>query len=125
MNLQSKLYVYATSSPILLMVRLRPGARALREIRKYQGSTDLLLPAAPFIRVKLITEKCSKEVTRWQAEALIALQEATEAFLVNLFEVFQLCAIHAKRVTIMRKDWELARRLGGRGHYGSQPWWES
>lgn len=51
MNLQSKLYVYATSSPILLMVRLRPGARALREIRKYQGSTDLLLPAAPFIRV--------------------------------------------------------------------------
>ncbi|KAI3950407.1 hypothetical protein MKW92_038900 [Papaver armeniacum] len=105
------------------MARHRPGRKALREMRKYQGSTDLLLPAAPFIRVvKEITEKCSKEVTRWQAEALIALQEATEAFLVNLFEVSQLCAIHAKRVTIMRKDWELARRLGGRGHYGSQPW---
>ncbi|KAI3907068.1 hypothetical protein MKX01_027969 [Papaver californicum] len=103
--------------------RHKPGTLALKEIRKYQKSTDLLLPAAPFIRiVKEITNNFSKEVSRWQAEALQVLQEASEAFLVNLFEDTQLCAIHAKRVTIMQKDWQLARRLGGRGHHGSQPW---
>uniref|UniRef100_A0A0V0HBQ2 Putative ovule protein n=1 Tax=Solanum chacoense TaxID=4108 RepID=A0A0V0HBQ2_SOLCH len=58
------------------------------------------------------------EVTRWQAEALIAIQEAAEDFLVCLFEDAMLCAIHAKRVTLMKKDFDLARRLGGEG----QPW---
>ncbi|RZC91352.1 hypothetical protein C5167_027414 [Papaver somniferum] len=103
--------------------RHKPGTKALQEIRKLQKSIDLLLPRAPFVRiVKEITDNFSKEVNRWQAEALTALQEATEAFLVGTFEDAQLCAIHAKRVTIMQKDWQLARRLGGRGHYGSQPW---
>ncbi|KAI3966225.1 hypothetical protein MKX01_036575 [Papaver californicum] len=103
--------------------RHKPGTKALREIRKFQKSTDLLLPAAPFIRiVKEITNNFSKEVSRWQAEALQALQEAAEAFLVNLFEDAQLCVIHARRVTLMQKDWQLARRLGGRGRYGSEPW---
>ncbi|KAI3965570.1 hypothetical protein MKX01_010527 [Papaver californicum] len=69
-----------------------------------------------------ITNNISKEVSRWQAEALQALQEAAEAFLVNLFEDAQLCVIHARRVTLMQKDWQLARRLGGRGRYGSEPW---
>lgn len=48
---------------------------------------------------------------RWQSHALLALQEATEAYLVNLFHDANLCAIHAKRVTIQQKDIQLARRL--------------
>lgn len=53
------------------------------------------------------------EVLRWQSQAIQALQEATEAFLVHLFEDTNLCAIHAKRVTIMQKDIQLARRIRG------------
>ncbi|KAJ0703970.1 putative transcription factor Hap3/NF-YB family [Helianthus annuus] len=60
----------------------------------------------------------SPEITRWQAEALQALQEAAEDYIIQLFEDSMLCAIHAKRVTLMKKDWELARRLGKKG----QPW---
>ncbi|KAJ8646472.1 hypothetical protein MRB53_008220 [Persea americana] len=94
--------------------RYRPGTVALREIRKYQKSFTLLIPAAPFIRcVREISNMYSREVTRWTAEALIAIQEAAEAHLVSLFEDSMLCAIHAKRVTLMRKDFELARRIGG------------
>ncbi|KAK3037296.1 hypothetical protein RJ639_032058, partial [Escallonia herrerae] len=96
--------------------RHRPGTVALREIRRLQRSTDLLIPAAPFIRtVKEISGNLSRTVNRWQAEALVALQEAAEDYLVHLFEDAMLCAIHAKRVTLMQKDWELARRLGGKG----------
>jgi histone H3-like centromeric protein A len=50
---------------------------------------------------------------RWQSQAIQALQEASEAFLVHLFEDTNLCAIHGKRVTIMQKDIQLARRLRG------------
>ena len=50
---------------------------------------------------------------RWQSQAIMALQEAAEAFLVALFEDTNLCAIHAKRVTIMQKDIQLARRIRG------------
>ncbi|KAL6498829.1 centromeric histone H3 [Orobanche gracilis] len=99
--------------------RNKPGTVALREIRKYQKSWALLIPAAPFIRtVKEISFQCSPNVSRWQAEALVALQEAAEDFIVRLFEEAMLCAIHAKRVTLMKKDFELARRIGGKG----QPW---
>ncbi|XXG41162.1 hypothetical protein AAC387_Pa01g1688 [Persea americana] len=88
---------------------------ALRHIKKYQRSCELLFPHAPFIRcVREITNFYSKEVGRWTAEALMALQEAAEDNLVHLFEDGNLCAIHAKRVTLMRKDFELARRIGGR-----------
>ncbi|KAI3970998.1 hypothetical protein MKX01_024645 [Papaver californicum] len=75
-------------------------------------------PPSSSSTVKEITNNFSEEVDRWQAEALTALQEAAEAYLIHQFEDTQLCAIHAKRVTIMQKDWQLARRLGGRG----QPW---
>ncbi|CAN1169119.1 Histone H3-like centromeric protein CENH3 [Linum perenne] len=96
--------------------RFRPGTRALREIRHYQKTTGFLIAVAPFIRlVRMITQEFSNEVNRWQAEALVALQEAAEDFLVHLFEDGMLCAIHAKRVTLMKKDMELARRLGGKG----------
>lgn len=60
------------------------------------------------------------EPFRWQSQAILALQEATEAFLVHLFEDTNLCAIHAKRVTIMQKDLQLARRI--RGVWGGAGW---
>ncbi|KAF2798562.1 histone-fold-containing protein [Melanomma pulvis-pyrius CBS 109.77] len=95
--------------------RYRPGTLALREIRKYQKSTELLLLKTPFQRVvREIAQAQSdptKEPFRWQSQAIQALQEATEAFLVSLFTDANLCAIHAKRVTIQQKDIQLARRL--------------
>lgn len=102
--------------------RYRPGTLALREIRKYQRSTDLLLRRLPFSRV--VREIALEMVTdtnynlgdvglRWQSSAILALQEATEAFLVHLFEDANLCAIHAKRVTLMQRDIQLARRIRG------------
>mmetsp|Transcript_14321 Transcript_14321/g.30687 ORF Transcript_14321/g.30687 Transcript_14321/m.30687 type:complete len:141 (-) Transcript_14321:392-814(-) len=97
--------------------RFRPGTVALREIRKYQKSTDLLLRKLPFARIcREISNRVAGDPFRWTAEALLALQEATEDFLVKLFEDTNLCAIHAKRVTIMPKDIQLARRI--RGHIG-------
>mmetsp|Transcript_21452 Transcript_21452/g.57668 ORF Transcript_21452/g.57668 Transcript_21452/m.57668 type:complete len:142 (+) Transcript_21452:47-472(+) len=98
--------------------RFRPGTVALREIRKYQRSTELLLRKLPFARlVREITQTYNSTPAlgekRWQAEALLALQEAAEEYLVHLFEDANLCAIHAKRVTIMVKDIQLARRIRG------------
>ncbi|KAK2650095.1 hypothetical protein Ddye_017584 [Dipteronia dyeriana] len=100
--------------------RHKQGTVALREIRHFQKSCQLLIPAASFIReVRAITYRLApSQVTRWTAEALVALQEASEDFLVSLFSDAMLCAIHSKRVTLMKKDFELARRLGGKG----QPW---
>ncbi|KAI3506302.1 hypothetical protein L1887_28659 [Cichorium endivia] len=96
--------------------RHKPGTQVLREIRRLQKTVNLLIPAAPFIRtVREISNYFAPEVTRWQAEALQALQEAAEDYLVQLFEDSMLCSIHAKRVTLMKKDWELARRLGKKG----------
>ncbi|GMJ00949.1 CENTROMERIC HISTONE H3 [Hibiscus trionum] len=96
--------------------RFRAGTRALQEIRKYQKSTNLLIPSASFIReVRAISYHFSPDISRWQAEALVAIQEAAEDFLIQLFGDAMLCAIHAKRVTLMRKDIQLARRLGGMG----------
>jgi len=96
--------------------RFRPGVVALREIRRYQKSFELLLPKLAFQRVVkqiMQTHKCGNGESEWriQATALAALQEAAESYLVGLFEDTQLCAIHARRVTIMPKDMHLARRL--------------
>eukprot|EP00191_Tetraselmis_sp_GSL018_P016074 CAMPEP_0177581836 /NCGR_PEP_ID=MMETSP0419_2-20121207/2377_1 /TAXON_ID=582737 /ORGANISM="Tetraselmis sp., Strain GSL018" /LENGTH=68 /DNA_ID=CAMNT_0019070939 /DNA_START=497 /DNA_END=703 /DNA_ORIENTATION=+ len=60
-----------------------------------------------------MTFSCSQEPMRWTADAMLALQEATEDFIVHLFVDTNLCAIHAKRVTIMPKDMQLARRIRG------------
>ena len=93
--------------------RWRPGTVALREIRRYQKSTELLIRKLPFQRlVKEVTQDMGREV-RFQSHAIMALQEASEAYLVSLFEDANLCAIHAKRVTIMPKDLDLARRIRG------------
>jgi histone H3/H4 len=84
--------------------RFRPGTVALREIRRFQKSTELLIRKLPFQR--LVREIASefKNDLRFQSSAVLALQEATEAFIVGLFEDTNLAAIHAKRVTIMPKD---------------------
>jgi histone H3 len=93
--------------------RYRPGTLALREIRKYQRSTDLLLRKLPFQRVVREIAQSIKPDLRFQSTAILALQEAAEAYLTGLFEDTNLCAIHAKRITIMPKDIHLARRIRG------------
>ena len=98
--------------------RFRPGTVALKEIRRYQKSTELLIRKLPFQRLvreisgdhKVITSPLYGKV-RFQSLAIKALQEALEAYLVGLFEDTNLCAIHTKWVTIMPKDIQLARRI--------------
>uniref|UniRef100_A0A4X1V0P5 H3.3 histone A n=1 Tax=Sus scrofa TaxID=9823 RepID=A0A4X1V0P5_PIG len=122
--------------------RYRPGTVALREIRRYQKSTELLIRKLPFQRLVREIAQDFKTDLRFQSAAIGALQvrrrwqgrraglcavvlggslmcgscpqqEASEAYLVGLFEDTNLCAIHAKRVTIMPKDIQLARRIRG------------
>jgi histone H3 len=93
--------------------RYRPGTVALREIRKYQKSTELLIRKQPFMRLVREIAQDFKSDLRFQSSALSALQEAGEAYLVSLFEDANLCALHCKRVTIMPKDIDLARRIRG------------
>ena len=100
--------------------RYRPGTVALKEIRRYKKSTELLIRKLPFQRLvweiagdhKVITSPLCGKV-RFQSLAIKVLQEASQAYLVGLFEDTNLCAIHAKRVTIMPKDIQLARRIHG------------
>lgn len=101
------------SSGVKKSSRYRPGTVALREIRKYQKSTELLIRKLPFQRlVKEIAHTMMPD-SRFQASSLLALQEACEAYLVGLFEDTNQCAIHARRVTIMVRDMQLARRIRG------------
>uniref|UniRef100_A0A2I3GRQ7 Histone H3 n=1 Tax=Nomascus leucogenys TaxID=61853 RepID=A0A2I3GRQ7_NOMLE len=93
--------------------RYRPGTVALREIRRYQKSTELLIRKLPFQRLVREIAQDFKTDLRFQSAAIGALQEASEAYLVGLFEDTNLCAIHAKRVTIMPKGIQLARRIRG------------
>jgi len=93
--------------------RYKPGTVALREIRRYQKSTELLIRKLPFQRLVREIAQDFKSDLRFQSSAIGALQESVEAYLVSLFEDTNLCAIHAKRVTIQSKDIQLARRLRG------------
>jgi histone H3 len=93
--------------------RYRPGTVALREIRRYQKSTELLIRKLPFQRLVREVAQDYKTDLRFQGSAVLALQESAEAYLVGLFEDTNLAAIHAKRVTIMPKDIQLARRIRG------------
>jgi len=93
--------------------RFRPGSVALREIRKFQKSTNLLLRKRPFARLVREIACDFKADLRFQAEAVGAIQEIAEAYLVGLFEDANLCCIHAHRVTIQTKDIQLARRIRG------------
>lgn len=93
--------------------RYKPGTVALREIRRYQKTTELLIRKLPFQRLVRELAEEFKQGLCFQSTAILALQEAAEAYLVALFEDTNLCAIHAKRVTIMPKDLWLARRIRG------------
>ena len=107
--------------------RARPGVKALREIRALQKTTNLLIPRLPFCR--LVRQEFEQwysagfapgyapgavgSVCKWQAEALLVMQEAAESYLTQLFEDSYICAFHAKRVTLMQRDIQLARRIRG------------
>ena len=93
--------------------RYRPGTVALREIRRFQKSSELLLRKMPFQRLVREIAGDFKTDLRFQSAAILALQEAAESYLVSLFEDTNLCAIHAKRVTIMPKGMQLARKIRG------------
>jgi histone H3 len=93
--------------------RYRPGQRVALDITRYQNGTKLLIRKLPFQRLVREVTQDLKDDIRYQLSALEALQEASEAYLVGLFEDTNLCANHAKRVTIMPKDMQLARRIRG------------
>jgi histone H3 len=93
--------------------RYRPGTVALREIRRYQKSTDLLIRKLPFQRLVREIAQDYKQECKFQGSSILALQESSEAYLTGIFEDSNLCAIHAKRVTIMPKDIQLTRRVRG------------
>jgi histone H3 len=93
--------------------RFRPGTVALREIRRYQKGTELLTPKASFQRLVREVAQDFNSSLKFTGIALMALQHASEAYTVGLFEDTNLCAIHGKRVTIMPKDIQLARRIRG------------
>ncbi len=94
--------------------RWRPGTVALRETQKFQKNTDLLIRKAPFQRlVRKIALKFGKSNLQMQSTAVLALQEATEYFMVDVFSNTNLCAMHSKRVTIMKKDLVLACCIQG------------
>jgi len=97
--------------------RKKPGQQALKEIRKYQASTDLLIPKLPFARlVKEISGnyRPQSDPIRFTVAGLLTIQTAAEAFLVGLFEDAMLCTMHARRVTLQVRDIQLARRIRGR-----------
>ncbi|KAG0678132.1 centromeric DNA-binding histone H3-like protein cse4 [Pichia californica] len=96
--------------------RFKSGTVALREIKKYQKNTDLLIRKLPFARLvrEIVMQEFGQDAEyRWQSVAILALQEASEAYLVHLLDDTNLCALHSKRVTIMQKDIRLVRRLRG------------
>ena len=104
----------AERDPLKKARRWRPGTVALKEIKRYQKSTDLLIPKLPFQRlIKNIMEDVAPPGFRMQSAALFALQEAAEAYLTGLFEDTQLVAIHGQRITIFKKDMDLVRRIRG------------
>jgi histone H3 len=103
----------ATATGAKKSFRFRPGTVALREIRRYQKGTDLLLRKAPFQRLVRELTAAHKDGLRFQSSAVLAIQEATESYVVSLLADTNLCAIHTKRVTIMPRDIHLARRLRG------------
>ena len=93
--------------------RYRPGTVALREIRRYQKSTELLIRKLPFMRLVREIANDFKTDLRFQGSGVLALQEAGESYLVGLLEDTNLMAFHAKRVTIQVKDIQLCRRIRG------------
>ncbi|GMR30818.1 hypothetical protein PMAYCL1PPCAC_01013, partial [Pristionchus mayeri] len=110
-------------------VPIRRGVGVLKEIRRYQRSTALLIPKMPFRRlVRCVLKNRNKELgkldteeIRIQSSAVDALQEAAEAYLIGVFEDCNMAAIHARRVTIMPRDLFLIRRIRGETYIVRQP----
>ena len=110
-NTNRKVGSVKAKQPVKLRRRL--GTVVLREIKKYQKSTDLLIAKGPFQRlVKEIARSKAPEI-RFSSQGLYALQEATETYMTSVFEDAYLLTIHAKRATLMPKDMQLARRIRG------------
>ncbi|EFC47663.1 histone H3, partial [Naegleria gruberi] len=101
--------------PVKKPRKWKKGTVALREIKKYQKGVELLIPKANFVRLvrEIANSKRQDDPLRFSADALLALQEAAEHYLVNLLEDSYLCALHAGRVTLMKKDIQLIKRLLG------------
>ena len=95
--------------------RYRPGTVALRKIRRYQKTSELLIRRMPFQRLVREIAQVHNPYLQFQSGAILALQESAEAYLVGLLEDTNLCAIHTKRVTIMLKDMQLAWWIRGEG----------
>ena len=93
--------------------RYRAGTVALQDIRHFQKTSVLLIWKLPFQRLVREIAQDFKTDLRFQSAAILCLQEAAEAYLVRLFDDANLCAIHARRVTILPKDIQLARRIRG------------
>ena len=93
--------------------RYKPGTVALREIRRYQKKIDLLIPKAPFSRLvkEIMTDVCSRSDFRIRKTAMEALQEASEAYIVEALDDANKIAIHSKRVTIFPKDVQIVQAL--------------
>ena len=93
--------------------RFRPGTRVLLQIRKYQKSTELLIRKLPFQRLvrEVVQEMFKTKSYRFQSTAILALQEASEDFLVRMFSQCNDICIHGKRVTVQQKDVQLWKRL--------------
>eukprot|EP01025_Chloroclados_australasicus_P016116 TRINITY_DN1793_c0_g1_i1.p7 TRINITY_DN1793_c0_g1~~TRINITY_DN1793_c0_g1_i1.p7 ORF type:complete len:140 (-),score=13.23 TRINITY_DN1793_c0_g1_i1:961-1380(-) len=94
--------------------RRKPGANVLKEIKRYQMTTDNLIPFASFSRVSREITALHEPSFLWRKTGMLALQEAAEAFLVQVMEDAYFCALHAKRVTLMPRDIRLAMRLNDR-----------
>ena len=110
---QKKIHKARMQGRLVKLHRYRAGTVALKDIRHFQGSTALLIRKLPFQRlVREITQDFKTDL-QFQSAAILCLQEAAEAYLVRLFDDANLCAIHARRVTIMPKDIFLARRIRG------------
>ena len=99
------------AGPVKKPHRYKPGTVALRDIRRYQKSTELLIRKLPFQRLVREIAQDFKSDLRFQSSAIGALQESVEAYLVSLFEDTNLCAIHAKRVTIRKKCLAAIRQM--------------
>jgi len=93
--------------------RHKAGSVAKREIKRYQKTTNLLIPKASFERMVREVSETLKKGMRFTSTAIEAVQTSAEDYLVKLFEDASLCAAHGKRVTVMDKDIYLARRIRG------------
>ena len=91
--------------------KFRPGTVALRDIKRYQKVADLLLRRAPFQRLVRETAGAWKAPSRFAASALLALQEAPESYIVKLWDHCGQLAVHAKRVTVLKRDVALVLKI--------------